>query len=88
MLTEWLSKLSFLANPTENNCFNRGFNNTSTEIYHWNVRNGIVQFNNKFGLLYLLLKSTIFDRFQLAVNNFFHVFETKAFRSIIAVLKA
>jgi len=24
----------FFANPLENNCFNRGFNNTSTKIYH------------------------------------------------------
>jgi len=22
------------ANPPENNCFNRGFNNTSTKFYH------------------------------------------------------
>jgi len=24
----------FLTNPLENNCFNRGFSNTSTKIYH------------------------------------------------------
>jgi len=34
------------------------------------------------------LKSTVFDRFQLVVNNFFHVFEIKTFRSINAVLNA
>jgi len=63
MLTDWLSKLSFLANPLENNCFNRGFSNTSTKIY-----------------------STIFDRFQLAVNNFFHAFEIKISCTIVILI--